>query len=214
MIKVNPDWVPKDKFIFMVSGGVDSIAAAHWLKFNYKKDFTILHFNHKIQAINDFMHSTMYDFVKDFFDVHEYRVEVRLERDTPALFKDTSEDGLRKWRHHKLEGIGGNYVTAHHLNDAVENYLMNCLHGNPEHTPIPWNTYFMGNFTIYHPFLQTPKRDFINYAKENDLMKYVVEDPTNNNNQPKRNWVRNVIIPEINNRNMGIETVVRKKFYN
>lgn len=214
MIKVNPAWVPEKDFVFMVSGGVDSIAAAHWLKFNYRKKFKIIHFNHKVQAINDFMHTTMYGFVKDFFDLDKYRVMVRLERDTPAFFKDTSEDGLRKWRHHKLEGLGGTYVTAHHLNDAVENYLMNCLHGNPEHQPIPWNTYFLGNFTINHPFLQTPKRDFIAYAKENDLMKYVVEDPTNNDNGPKRNWVRNVIIPEINDRNLGIETVVRKKFYN
>lgn len=214
MIKVNPDWVPEKDFTFMVSGGVDSIAAAHWLKFNYRKKFKIIHFNHKVQAINDLMYEKVWQFVIDHYVDYDGGLFIDRNLDAEPAFNDTSEGGLRKWRHYKLEGIGGTFVTAHHLNDAVESYLMNCLHGTPEHQPIPWNTYFLGNFIINHPFLQTPKRDFIAYAEENDLMKYVVEDPTNNDNGPKRNWVRNVIIPSINDRNMGIETVVRKKFYN
>ena len=79
--------------------------------------------------------------------------------------------------------------------------------------PIQWSTFFDGNFSIFHPFLKTSKQDFIDYAEANDLMKYVVEDPTNKETKNKRNWVRNTIIPEINGRDMGIETIVRKKFY-
>ncbi len=213
MIKVNPDYVPKEPFIFMVSGGVDSIAAAHWLKYQYKKNFQILHFNHNVQPINDEMFDQVFHFSLDHFtDNGGARFLYRDPSDEPA-FIDESEAGLRKWRHYKLEGIGGPFVTAHHINDCVESYLMNCFHGNPEHMPIPWCSFFAKNFSIFHPFLRTSKQDFIDYAEANDLMKYVVEDPTNKETKNKRNWVRNTIIPEINGRDMGIETIVRKKFY-
>lgn len=210
MIKVNPDYVPKDDFYFLVSGGVDSIAAAHWMIHNYRRKCKILHFNHAVQPINDYMDKMVSHFVMDFDTGGRF---ITRDDDTEPAFNDTSEAGLREWRQYKMRGIGGNFMTAHHLNDAVESYLMNCFHGTPEHQPISWNTMFIDSHVMWHPFLLTPKRDFIHYAKENDLMKYVVEDPTNNDNGPKRNWVRNVIVPKLNDRNMGIETIVRKKFY-
>ena len=111
-----------------------------------------------------------------------------------------------------LSGVGGNFITAHHLNDAVESYLMKTFNGTPERIPIPWVTDF-DSFIIYHPFLESLKSDFESYAKENNLNQYVVEDPTNYTTKQTRNWVRNIIVPELQGRDMGIETVVRKKFY-
>lgn len=209
MIKVIPQFVPREPFTVLVSGGVDSIAAAHWLKYNYHKKFSILHFNHKVQEVNDKMEQAVFDFCVDFhFDGY---IRQRDLISTPA-FSDESENGLRSWRHYKMQGIGGRFVTAHHLDDAVENYLMNCFHGTPEHKPINEFTQFDG-FSIYHPFLLTTKQDFIDYVKENGLGKYVVEDPTNFINKAKRNWIRNTIVPELNSRNLGLQSIIRKKFY-
>lgn len=206
MIKVISQYVPKAPFTVCVSSGVDSIAAAHWLKHNYHKEFNIIHFNHGYQDINTEMEEKVAQFAKAFTIecLYSYR---------PPWITDNSENGLREWRLSEMRKIGGKYVTAHHLNDCVENYLMNCFHGTPEYKPIQEFTQFNG-FSIYHPFLTTTKEDFIRYAIKNDLMKYVVEDPTNKEVTQKRNWIRNVIVPELDAWEMGLQTIVKKKFYN
>ena len=207
MIKVIPQYVPREPFTVLVSGGVDSIAAAHWLKHNYHKKFSILHFNHRVQAINDEMRNAVRQFCIDFSIPYDAYFR------TDSEFPDTSENGLREFRLNCMRLTGGKFVTAHHLDDAVENYLMNCFHGTPEHKPIKEYSKFEG-FSIYHPFITTNKQDFINHVKENGLEQYVVEDPTNTITKFKRNWIRNIIVPELNERKMGIDTIVRKKFYN
>lgn len=206
MIKVVSQYVPKEPLYVCVSGGVDSIAAAHWLKHHYHKKFTIVHFNHSVQHLNDKMEHYVKGFCEDFSIecINKYRWH--------SKWSDTSEGGLRDWRLSEMKLMCGKFVTAHHLNDCVENYLDNCFKGCPEHKPIKEFTQF-DNFSIYHPFLRTTKQDFINYALENDLLKYVIEDPTNKEVSQKRNWIRNVIVTELEERNLGIETVVRKKFY-
>lgn len=207
MIRVNTNYIPKDdKSIFMVSGGIDSLAATHWLKFKCYKKFDVIHFNHNCQPINLRMDLSVRKFCEDF-DIGGFFFKNNEQT-------DYSENALREWRLSKLEWIGGdlNYLTGHHLGDAVENYLMNCFHGTPEYLPISWKTEF-SNYIINHPFLHTTKQDFIDYAEENDLMKYVVEDPTNKETTQKRNWIRNEIVPQLEERQMGIETIVRKKFY-
>lgn len=210
MITVKQQYIPREPFTFMVSGGLDSICAAHWLKVHFRKDFNLLHFNHMVQPINDDMYGAVWQFAIDFKFGARF-----IERDlevTPA-FSDTSEKGLREWRHYHLQGLGGNFISGHHLNDCVESYLANCLKGCPENTPIPWFTTFQQGFTIYHPFLLTTKQDFILYAKENNLQKYIVEDPTNHDLSNNRSWMRNNLIPILDERQVGLEKVVKKKFY-
>ena len=205
MIQVKPTYVPRDPFTFMVSGGLDSIVAAHWLKFQYRKDFTLIHFNHAVQSINNDMAAAVYQFAEDFdFEARFF------ERD--LCFTDTSENGMRAWRHVMLEQFGGAFISGHHLNDAVESYLDNCFKGHPEHRPISWFTQFKG-FSIHHPFLLTTKRDFHEYALRNDLVKYIVDDPTNHDSSNNRSWMRNKLIPILDERMIGLEKVVKKKFY-
>jgi tRNA(Ile)-lysidine synthetase-like protein len=207
MIKVIPQYVPREPFTVLVSGGVDSIAAAHWLKHNYYKNFSVLHFNHRVQPINDEMRDQVRQFCID--NKIPYDCYFRIDEEFP----DTSEKGLREFRLAVMKMIGGKFVTAHHLDDAVENYLMNCFHGTPEHKPIQEFSQFDG-FSIYHPFLLTSKSNLWDYVYENNLNKYVVQDPTNHDIKHKRNWVRQIIVPEINVRSMGIHSIVRRKFYN
>jgi tRNA(Ile)-lysidine synthetase-like protein len=206
MIRVIPQFVPKEPFRMMVSSGLDSIAAAHWLKHHYHKKFTIVHFNHSVQHLNDKMEHFVSEFGKDF------DIECHYEYRWHSKWSDTSENGLREWRLSEMKKIGGKFATAHHLDDCVENFLQRTFSGNPEHKPIKEFTQFDG-FSIYHPFLKTTKEDFINYVNDNDLLKYVVEDPTNKETTCNRNWLRNVVIPEISTR-INLQSVVRKKFYN
>jgi len=208
MIQVKQQFVPKEPFTLLISSGIDSVCAAHWLKFQYRKDFALLHFNHQVQTVNYDMGNAVLNFAYDF----DFGVNIISRKMTQPAFLDTSENGLRQWRHHELAKLSGNFVTAHHLNDAVENYLMNCLQGTAEHKPISWFTQFSG-FSIYHPFLLTTKQDFIDYAHANDLMKYVVEDPTNHDLSNNRSWMRQKLIPVLDERELGLEKIVKKKFY-
>lgn len=212
MIKVNHNFLPKSDIHVLVSGGVDSVVVAHWLKYSYRLKFDIVHFNHCVQDANDEMEEKVFNFMLKM-DTGGRVIKRINDGYIHHKFTNTSEAGLREWRHYEMSGIGGCFITAHHLNDAVENYLKNCFEGNPEYTPIPWTTSFKKGFKVFHPFLSTRKKDFIDYADKHNLWDFVVEDPTNKETKQRRNWIRNVIVPELNNQKLGLEKVVRKKFY-
>lgn len=203
-MRVLSKFVPNQPFYVNVSGGVDSISAAHWLKYSYYKTFKIVHFNHNVQPINVQMEESVRRFCADHgFEIITFFND-RYDRFTQA--------DLRKWRLEEMSKLTGNFVTGHHLNDAVENYLANCFSGNAEYKPIAEHTQFY-DFGIYHPFLTTTKQDMVDYITQKNLEQYIVEDPSNKNTKYRRNWIRNVIIPELDKREVGIETVVKRKFY-
>lgn len=198
--------LPEKNLTFLVSGGVDSIAACHWLKFRYRAKISILHFNHNCQSVN----SKMEEAVKSFGHAIGCSTKV-VQRDATNDIHDCSENGLRCWRLDELAKIGGNFVTAHHLDDAVENYLTNTLEGHPEYVPISEKTEFE-NFSIFHPFLINTKDEMTEYVDNNKLSDFVVVDPSNDDTKFRRNWIRKTILPEIYSR-VNLRTVVRKKFY-
>lgn len=189
----------------LVSGGSDSISCCHWLKTKYRANFEAVHFNHNVQIKNLEMEESVRQFCE------ELSIPLTIIKRGEEL-PDFSENTLRQWRIKMLEGSNKSYVTAHHLNDCVENYLMNCFHGVPEYMPIKWSTQFDG-FSIHHPFLKIKKANILEYLKNNNLENFVVDDPTNYDVKYKRNWIRNMIVPQIESKRLGIEKIVLKKFY-
>lgn len=111
-----------------------------------------------------------------------------------------------RWLNLKAEGR--RYIaTGHHLDDAVELYMMTCINGDPrvmsyvnKHNP-----------HIIHPFLLTPKKSLEAYAQAYQIP--VLTDPSNHQSVARRNDVRNRIIPTINDVYGGehLRTVVKKK---
>jgi tRNA(Ile)-lysidine synthase TilS/MesJ len=208
-MKINSKWLPQNKFTFLVSGGVDSISAAHWLKYKYrcKQEFDILHFNHACSSINDKMEES----VKRFADF--INVPCKIIKRDKEQFPDESEGELRKFRFFHLTKIGGNYVTAHHANDCEESYILNCLNGVPQYIPIKpyWCEDPIG---IYHPFLLIQKKKLNEYMENVEGLKdYLCEDPTNSDpTHCRRNWIRNVIIPELRKQGIVLHNHV-KKYY-
>lgn len=206
MIRLNPAHLPKTDIKVLVSGGVDSIAAAYWLWNNYRLDFTVVHFNHEVQPLN----FQMWQAVKNLCEYMGVNCISRHRTHCDNIFDDLSEKGMREWRLHEMEKIGGNFITAHHLNDCVEQYLMNCFKGCPEHAPMNFLTKFP-SFNVYHPFLKCTKQDLAIFAWENNLMDFVVEDPTNKDTSIRRNWLRNIMIPMLRMNDVHLEKVVVKK---
>lgn len=120
-----------------------------------------------------------------------------------------SEDSMRKARIGGFfDKIGGNLVTAHHLDDAVEGYALNFLRGHGQFLPIPIKSNFQTG-SIYHPFLLVTKERLANPQLSN----YIVEDESNKVSVGcRRNWIRNELIPMIEEQKIGLRKIVRKKY--
>ena len=219
MIKLISEILPHKKQLMYVSVsmGVDSLAAFFYLE---KMGYNVvpIHFNHAMRPQNNLMHSKFRELfpcnpipwtnhigvgynLKTESDCRKARLEYYKEITAPQ-----TETG-------KIYS-GDTIITAHHLDDYVESYLMNCFRGKPNHKPISLITNF-NTFKIVHPFLLTEKKDFIKFIQNwrgGYLKKWVVEDETNTVIKgSRRNWVRNVIIPEMTRQEISLKKFCREQ---
>lgn len=194
----------KEPFYLATSMGVDSVSAAHWLISKGYSNLTLLHFNHKLRKQNDEMEIKFYEFCKEFNlkSICGAGKNINTEKECrEARLKFYEEKIMQKSK----------IITAHHLNDCVESYLLNCLRGHPNHSIFNLFSEFT-NYQIIHPFLITRKKDFIQYAERNRLKRFIVNDETNSIIKgSRRNWVRGVLIPEIKKQKICLEKYVLKE---
>ena len=89
-------------------------------------------------------------------------------------------------------------LTGHTLSDKVETFFINLLRGTrvrglksiPKMTP-----------RLRRPLLEISKDNLINYAKENNIE--YLDDVTNFDNKIIRNWIRNELIPKVDEKFPG-----------
>ena len=196
-----------DEYVVMVSGGVDSIAAAHFLLKQGKK-ISIYHFNHNLREQNNEMERQVKRFAHDH---NLYTLTcINYRDDTPTE---------KKLRHARMSHVKGNvalYITAHHLDDAIESHIKNVFDFHHDYLPIPFATKmngigFGGSSVVAHPFLFCTKDDLKNYIKENNLESYIVEDETNTVIKgSRRNMIRNKIIPILNEHQISFRKHIKR----
>lgn len=203
MINVIKQILSKNKRYYLaVSMGLDSVAAYHWM---IGKGYKVspVHFNHKLRSQNDLMENNFYDLCKatNSKPIIGYGENLKTE----AECREARINFYNKICKNEI------IITAHHLNDYVESYLLNCFRGHPNKEAIPLESQFE-NFKIIHPFLLTTKKDFKQYVERNNCSQYIVEDETNNFIKgSRRNWVRSVIIPEMNLQKLSLEKFAKRK---
>lgn len=192
--------------VLLCSSGVDSIAVSHFFIENigYNYNVSLLHFNHNLREQN----LKMVDSFINFANLVSVPYEV-----VTLLCKDNTEDSCRKARLAHLENYHNTvFITAHHLDDCVESYLLNCLRGKEGFLPIPFKTELVNSNIILRPFIFNRKKDFVSYAKEAELSEYVVEDETNSKTRgSRRNLLRNEVLPILEREKVGLSTIVKKK---
>lgn len=204
MIHVQKGLLPKSIWL-ACSAGVDSIVAAHLLSIKMGYDVTLWHFNHKLRPQNNEMQKSVIKFAGKF--------KIEYISCSRKYKTDESEADLRK---HRIEAMtkcipeGSTVVSCHHLDDCVESYLMNCFNGTSEYFPVPIQTDF-GTIKIVRPFLTNTKERLEEYAQQNDLWDFIVEDVSNKNLRYRRNWIRHECRPLIEKKYPGLQKVVRKK---
>lgn len=95
-------------------------------------------------------------------------------------------------------------VLAHHRLDQAETILMQLLRGSgfrgvagmaAEGPPGVQINSSDSSIRLHRPLLSFSKSDLLEYAKAHSIQ--FVEDPTNEDDSIRRNWLRNQIIPEL-----------------
>lgn len=177
------------------SGGVDSLAIAHFLK-RGKKNVTLFHFNHGCEYSNEIEE-------KCCELAESLGLEIIIGRFQGDGRKLSLEDKWRRARYNFLRSFDMKIITGHHLDDAVETYVFTSLHGTVRMIPVE-----SGN--IIRPFLITEKSEFEKYCKINNLQ--WVDDPYNRKMSLMRNYMRSNVMKHLYHINPGLKTVIRKKY--
>jgi tRNA(Ile)-lysidine synthetase-like protein len=180
------------------SGGVDSLAIAHFLK-KGNKEVTLYHFNHLCQYSADIEY-------KCCRLADRLRMPIVLASYHGQREKGQSlEDAWRRARYRFLRSCDQQIITGHHIDDAVETWVWSSLHGEGKLIPVT-----SGN--IIRPFLTTEKSVFENHCKINKLD--VVEDEMNKDLHLMRNYMRANMMQHIYHINPGLRKVIKKKYIN
>ena len=93
-------------------------------------------------------------------------------------------------------------ITAHHLGDAVENWIFTSLNGNPFLIPHKRGQYL-------RPFLTTEKSKLESWCNRKEVP--YLTDPSNVDTKHRRNYIRHVMMPHVENINPGIKKTIKKK---
>lgn len=204
MIKIIKSVLPKSKpYHLAVSMGADSVAALFWLRWK-GYEVTPLHFNHNLRSQNFIMQER-------FLALCDKLGVKGLTETWPRGMGTESECRQARLDFYSRVAAGGTIITAHHLDDWIESYLLNCLRGHPRKNPFSLESCF-SSFKIIHPFLPSRKRDFIQFLERNHWMEWVVEDETNKVVKgSRRNWIRSSIIPEMTRQSLSLEKYARRK---
>ena len=198
--KINKIFIKKVKplkqynFLVAVSGGVDSMVLAN-LFIQNNLNFSIAHCNFGLRAKES---NADQEFILSWS--RKNKIKCYSSKFSTTAFCEKSkvsiQEGARNLRYnwfnelkviHKFDYI----VTAHHLDDQLETYLINSMRGTglkgllgiPEITS-----------NLFRPLLQILKDEILVYAEINKID--FREDSSNSKNDYYRNMIRNSIIPE------------------
>jgi tRNA(Ile)-lysidine synthase len=197
LIKLLPHFeIPRNVGVAF-SGGIDSLAIAHFLK-KGNREVTLFHFNHGCEYSD-----RIQDECEELARKLQLPILVRKNSEPVIPAGESKENHWRKMRYQFLRSFYDKIITGHHLSDAVETWVWSSLHGDGKIIPAE-----SGN--IIRPFLLTPKRNFEEYCSRHNLIP--VHDPYNEDYSLPRNLIRHKMMPLILQVNPGIEKVIAKKY--
>ncbi len=180
-----------DRYVIAISGGVDSAVLTH-IFYELKLNFRTVFINHNQKGSEELKQSAQA--LSDILKLNHKCIETDIEI-------DSSETLMREARYKALNNDIDEkeiLVTAHHRDDKIETFFINLLRG----TRLKGLTSIaLKRNNIIRPLINISKSQIIEYAKDNDI--YFQNDVTNFDNSISRNWIRNELIPEVENRFPG-----------
>lgn len=191
----------RESFILAVSGGLDSMVLLHALKkIKPKAQLIVAHFHHGDSDNKE---------IQTYRDQAMQMVKASAESENlvfysgKSLEKLSSEDEFRQQRLKFFSQIKGDYAesiltTAHHKDDLLETWLLKMIRGTG---PESLENFKFWNGQILRPLLTFTKSELVEYAKAEGLT--WLEDPTNQQNDYLRNWLRNEWLQSLANKVPG-----------
>jgi tRNA(Ile)-lysidine synthase len=182
------------KVTLAFSGGVDSVAAADFLRRN-----------HCIKLL--FVHHGTETSEQALALAKRYATEwgVPLQTHFITATKQKCESQEEFWRNERyaiFEQTPGEVITCHHLDDCVETWIWSSLHGCGKLIPT-------SRANIIRPFLSTRKQSFVQWCNKRSLT--WAEDKSNADTSFIRNYIRHELLPHALRVNPGIHKTIRKK---
>lgn len=184
---------PKETFLLAVSGGVDSMVLASLFK-DLNLKFEIAHVNYKLRAEDSDLDQKI---VEDFCSSNTIKLHLRTASEADDKPDNSIQIWARELRYQFFNKIQSeqklNYlITAHHLNDNLETFLINLSRasGRKGLAGIP-----VDKNNILRPLLKFSKEEIYRFAKENRI--HFREDLSNQKNDYLRNEIRNNIVPQL-----------------
>lgn len=199
-IEQNFSQLKDNKLLLAVSGGIDSMVLLD-LFYKLRFDICVVHCNFQLRRkesdedemlVREICQDRYIPYFIETFDTLEFAKENKLSIQLAA----------RKLRYDWFQEIishGFDYVlTAHHLDDNVETFLINFIRGTGLEglTGIPAQ-----NRNIIRPLLPFSREEIENYAKANNIQWR--EDSSNASDKYFRNKLRHDIVPILKELNTG-----------
>lgn len=188
------------KFLLAVSGGADSMVLSHLYRFlesaqNDKGlEFQVAHVNYHFRGEDSNLDQKL---VEKFCSENHIKFHLKDISDEEKLKMKSLQNWAREIRYdfffRILEEENLDYiVTAHHLNDELETFIINLSRGSGIKglSGIPKN-----ENRILRPLLKFSKQEIYDFAKENNID--YREDKSNEKDDYLRNKIRNQLTPKI-----------------
>ena len=178
-------------YVLALSGGVDSSVLAHIMaKQSAKIRLVFVQHNQKDSKKLEIMAEKIADSLKLNFKIlptslnpKSSETKMRDER-YKVLLSDLKEEEI--------------LITGHNLSDKAETLLINLFRGTRLEGLKSIKSI---NKKIQRPMIKISKTEIYDYANKYSLIYF--DDPSNMDNKIIRNWIRNILIPEINEKFPG-----------
>ena len=185
----------QDTFVLGCSGGIDSVVLAH-LCARLRMDFVLAHCNYQLRAEESDGDETFVDDLGKKLDkevfVKRFNTDTYAEKNKLSIQLAARELRYR-WFHEISKQESKKYIlTAHHLDDNLETFLINLSRGTGIKglTGIPERS-----GKIRRPLLVFSRDQILHYARDNNLKWR--EDSSNKELYYLRNRIRHQIVPEL-----------------
>ena len=185
--------IPSKKFLLAVSGGADSAVLSHLFRVS-GFEFQIAHVNYHFRGEDSNLDQKV---VEDFCKKNNIKFHLKDVSEEEKSQMKSLQNWAREVRYdfffNLLEKENLDFiVTAHHLNDELETFIINLSRGSGIKglSGIPKN-----ENRILRPFLTFSKSEIYAFAEENNID--FREDKSNQKDDYLRNKIRNKIVPKI-----------------
>lgn len=183
------------KVFVAVSAGMDSMALlVFFMSLKKKKiirDLEVVHVHHGMRKSSDKEADYLINFCQNHNLILNY---MRIDKPQKISNFEASARASRYKFFNEVCEDQCYLATAHHLDDSFEWWMMNSLKSSSVNTlGIP-----LRNGVIIRPFLSVTKKQIRRYCE--NLAISFFEDETNKDNYFERNFIRNIIIPQLQTR--------------